>query len=481
MDAREKRELASQLFSKGKFVKSAEMYSEYCQADHKDIQARLRMGDAWLKAGNKEKASRAYVWAAEGFAKEGFLPRAIAASKLVLEIAPAHQEVQQMLAQLYARKTTGPGRPAPAKSSPLHTDFHALPVSAPASPKEARAAPVDDQTQANEVAPPELGSQPAGDIYFGPAHSTKEQDSVLHSLVPIEHFSSGPSVALTFEIDEVLEDPKLGTLPHVPVFSDLPPDAFVALFEQSPLKRLGRGERAIVQGDRGEAFYVVCAGALRVFRTEKGYEQQLAKLTEGHFFGEMALLSHEPRIASVEALEDDTQVLEIAAPVLRALSHKFPSVAAAIRKFCRQRMLSNVMNSAPLFAPFNSQDRRELMQKFRSKEYRPGQVVVEENGHSDGLYVVLSGEVQVMMKGAVVAHLREGEVFGEVSMLERKPATARVTVVKNTSLLRLPKADFDVLILTHPQILEHVSELVDSRKPTIELISRHADPKGSMI
>jgi CRP-like cAMP-binding protein len=469
MDAREKRELASQLFSKGKFVKSAETYSEYCQADQKDIQARLRMGDAWLKAGNKEKASQAYVWAAEGFAKEGFLPRAIAASKLVLEIAPAHQEVQQMLAQLYARKTTGPGRPAPPKSSPLRADVHALPVSPSALPEEAQATPSKDESQVT-LPPPELGPQPSGDIDLGAALPPKEEDSLLHSMVPIEHFSSGPSIALTFEIDEVLEAPKFGTLPHVPVFSDLPPDAFVALFEQCPLKRLGCGEKAIVQGDRGEAFYVVCTGALRVFRTEKGNEQQLAKLTEGHFFGEMALLSHEPRIASVEALEDDTQVLEIAEPVLRALSHKFPSVAAAIKKFCRQRMLSNVMNSAPLFAPFSPQDRRELMQKFRSKEYRPGQVIVEENGHSDGLYVVLSGEVQVRMKGAVVAHLREGEVFGEVSMLERKPATATVTVVKNTSLLRLPKADFDVLILTHPQILEHVSELVDSRKPTLELV-----------
>ena len=47
------------------------------------------MGDAWSKAGQKEKAIGAYQLAAEGFANEGFLPRAIAASKLILELAPA--------------------------------------------------------------------------------------------------------------------------------------------------------------------------------------------------------------------------------------------------------------------------------------------------------------------------------------------------------------------------------------------------------
>ena len=61
------------------------------------------MGDAWLKAGQKEKAIDAYHVAAESYAKDGFLPRAIAASKLILEIDPAHKKVQLMLASLYAK------------------------------------------------------------------------------------------------------------------------------------------------------------------------------------------------------------------------------------------------------------------------------------------------------------------------------------------------------------------------------------------
>ena len=104
MDLRKLKDKATGLFSKGKFAKAAEAYDEYCKADPKDLQSRLRLGDAWAKAGEKDKAILAYQGAAEGFAKDGFLPRAIAAAKLVLELDPSHKGVQQMLADLYARK-----------------------------------------------------------------------------------------------------------------------------------------------------------------------------------------------------------------------------------------------------------------------------------------------------------------------------------------------------------------------------------------
>jgi CRP-like cAMP-binding protein len=50
-----------------------------------------------------------------------------------------------------------------------------------------------------------------------------------------------------------------------------------------------------------------------------------------------------------------------------------------------------------------------------------------------------------------------------MSLLARAPATATVSATRHTSLLRLPREDFDRLILSHPQILEHVSELTDER------------------
>jgi CRP-like cAMP-binding protein len=50
-----------------------------------------------------------------------------------------------------------------------------------------------------------------------------------------------------------------------------------------------------------------------------------------------------------------------------------------------------------------------------------------------------------------------------MSLLTRKPAAATVTAVSNALLLRLPRESFQELVLTHPQILELISELTEKR------------------
>jgi CRP-like cAMP-binding protein len=288
-------------------------------------------------------------------------------------------------------------------------------------------------------------------------------DSLLHA---VEAASAGSEVLPDEEVMEAPEDPHTdpGALPRIPLFSDLPEDAFIALFEKCPLQRFDEGQLVFEQGDKADAFYVICAGTARVFRTDGGVRKDIATIEEGSFFGEMALLSEAPRSASIEAASEDTQVLAISADVLKELSAAHPSVSVALKKFCRQRMLSNLMNNAPLFAPFNRNDRRELVQKFRARDVNKGDVLVKEGQASDGLYVVLSGEVEIDAQGARIATLKEGEVFGEMSLLTRSPASATVRAMRHTSLLRLPKHDFDTLILSHPQVLEHVSVLIDSRR-----------------
>lgn len=798
MDARALKDKATQLFTKGKFAKAAEAYDDYCKADPKDLQARLRLGDAWVKAGKKDKAIIAYTWAAEGFAREGFLPRAIAASKLVLEVDPTHTGVQKMLADLYAQKSARaapaaspralpplqapaapgsdpraldleatapatPERPKPPEPSPtdradaIEVEAFEVPLDdgssgvggmaaakgpspltrgdaieieiepdAPVEKKPFEAAPIEidfggpmtgeveipiegtplpdtdrlpaelqvpvlqgapieaptpgpvvagsalppepvyslddevaDAPAAVESAPVyELDAEPPGDgavpisellaekppapayelhvetpapaveptreppppevvplppafpphvapvtdahvdgaeelddglfrspspppfvvppappevipsppraaagaggppglrpkkgegappmqsspsgsrIWlppgFGPgapvdspgatatagtpiasSDSTSDLERSLQAFTAFDETPAAPAKApaapaasafteLDLDLDagsllhavdaaaqrglsergaapppaeahavveeamEAPDEPRVepGALPKIPLFSDLPPDAFIALFESCPLRRFEPGDAVIEQGTKGDAFYVICAGGVRVVRTDGESQRELARLDEGAFFGEMALLSEAPRSASVEATQEDTQLLEIGAGVLKELSAKYPSVSTALKKFCRQRLLSNLMQSSALFRPFSKSDRRDLVQKFRARDVRRGEAMIKEGHTSDGLYVVLSGEVDVLVKGRKVASLREGEVFGEMSLLLRSPATATVTAARHTSVLRLPREDFDRIILSHPQVLEHVSELTDER------------------
>ncbi|MBM4780520.1 MAG: cyclic nucleotide-binding domain-containing protein [Archangiaceae bacterium] len=295
---------------------------------------------------------------------------------------------------------------------------------------------------------------------------------------------SSPSVQIN--VEEVMEapddlKPDPGALPKIPLFSDLPEDAFIALFERCPLRRAEPGDRIIEQGSQGTSFFVICAGKVRVLRTDGDATRELATLEEGAFFGEMALLSDAPRSASVEAASEDTQLLEIPAIVLTDLSTQFPTVATALKKFCRQRLLANLMNSAALFKPFTKSERRDLVQRFRARDAVPGEVLIREGQPSDGLYVVLTGEVSVVVGGRQVATLKEGQVFGEMSLLTRSPTSATVKTTRRTSFLRLPREDFDQLIMSHPQILEQVAELTDERRKQNAALQVRPDATASMV
>ena len=291
-------------------------------------------------------------------------------------------------------------------------------------------------------------------------------------------YASSPSITVsTEEAMEAIDDPKLepGALPKIALFSDLPAAAFIALFESCPLRRAEPGDILIEQGSHGDSFFVICAGSAKVFRTDGDTRRELATLEEGAFFGEMALLSDSPRTASVEASTEDTQLLEIPAAVLTELSREHPTIATALKKFCRQRLLANLMNGATLFRPFTKSQRRELVQKFRARDVGRGETLIREGQRTDGLYVILTGEVGVRVQGTAVATLKEGDVFGEMSLLTRTPATATVETTKRTSLLRLPREDFDAIIMSHPQILELVAELTDARtRKNAELLKSKA-------
>jgi ATP-binding cassette, subfamily B, bacterial len=61
--------------------------------------------------------------------------------------------------------------------------------------------------------------------------------------------------------------------------------------------------RAIVlEGDTGDRFYIGVRGTVEVSRLENGRSVTVAKLQDGDYFGDMALLSNHPRNTTVRAL-----------------------------------------------------------------------------------------------------------------------------------------------------------------------------------
>ncbi|HEY5676043.1 MAG TPA: cyclic nucleotide-binding domain-containing protein, partial [Myxococcales bacterium] len=368
---------------------------------------------------------------------------------------------------------------------PLEVDSAAAPPRSPPPAPRREAFSFSDEIEIEDESPPPAagaGSGPIADLL------ARGEDVEIFSIVAGDEAKAEEAVAAAPEAAGDEEDldaafervaptaPGARRVPvkKVPLFDDLSQDAFVELVNKVGYHRHAAGQRIIREGDPGRSFYIIVEGKVRVFKSTKdGKELTLAHLGEGAFFGEMALLSGAPRTANVVA-EEDTEILEVTDVVLRQLATKYPQVISSLKNFYRQRLLNNVMAISPLFKDFDPGERKAIVEKFRMKQAGPGEVVVAEGQSSDGLYVVLHGTVLVSTckdgKDIALARLSEGEIFGEMSLLTRRPATATVTASGNAILLRLPRENFQELVVTHPQILELVSELTERRKGATEAI-----------
>ncbi|MBT3377802.1 MAG: cyclic nucleotide-binding domain-containing protein [Lentisphaerae bacterium] len=115
-------------------------------------------------------------------------------------------------------------------------------------------------------------------------------------------------------------------------------------------------------------------------------------------------------------------------------------------------VMAGFLAQTPLFADLSEEGLLAVAQSMTVSTIRKGTLVIREGDCGDLLFVVHSGEVVVSKETetghrAVVATLAEGEVFGEIALLDRVPRTATVTASCTTELFILPRISFDELLL----------------------------------
>src|SRR5918997_46934 len=120
-----------------------------------------------------------------------------------------------------------------------------------------------------------------------------------------------------------------GLLSAVDIFSPLTPGELGALAAGSANHVFAPGETIIRAGDDGDSMFVVSRGSVDVRVDSNGTPRTISRLGEGAFFGEMALLTGEPRTASVVAA-DETEVLEIGHEAMRGLFQNNPDLVEAL-------------------------------------------------------------------------------------------------------------------------------------------------------
>lgn len=115
--------------------------------------------------------------------------------------------------------------------------------------------------------------------------------------------------------------------------------------------------------------------------------------------------------------------------------------------------VAQVLAESVLFKQLPEADRAAIAQALRAEEFPADAVVVREGDRGDNIYLVFSGEVEVVRRlpsgrQEPVATLGTGELFGEIALLHSGVRTRTVQTLKKSVLLSLTKEAFDALVLS---------------------------------
>jgi CRP-like cAMP-binding protein len=133
------------------------------------------------------------------------------------------------------------------------------------------------------------------------------------------------------------KDGKIELIRKVPLFSKLNKKGLEDVAHIADELDLPQGKVMAVEGDRGREFFVLLDGEADVTKGDRS----INRLHKGDFFGEIALVTHMPRTASVTATSD-VRVLVITERDFAALLKRAPEVSRGVAEALAERIAPEI-------------------------------------------------------------------------------------------------------------------------------------------
>ncbi|HQU86336.1 MAG TPA: mechanosensitive ion channel family protein [Pyrinomonadaceae bacterium] len=125
-------------------------------------------------------------------------------------------------------------------------------------------------------------------------------------------------------------------LSAIPIFAPLSDDETLKLAKGTTARVYAPGETIVKKGQEGHSMFVIHRGAVKVQLMEHGQPKTINNLRENDFFGEMSLLTGQPRSANVVA-EEETEVFQIKKKALKPIFETNPDLVTSICEIIDQR------------------------------------------------------------------------------------------------------------------------------------------------
>ena len=120
-----------------------------------------------------------------------------------------------------------------------------------------------------------------------------------------------------------------------------------------------------------------------------------------------------------------------------------------------------VIKRLPIFKGLGEKELTVLAERAIRKRFPKESIIVQEDDEGDSLMVILSGRVKVVLhseegKEIILSILKDGDFFGEMSLLDGQPRSATVVAMEDSTLLIIQRNDFLYQIEKNPTIAKAI-------------------------
>ncbi|MDR2510010.1 MAG: cyclic nucleotide-binding domain-containing protein [Spirochaetaceae bacterium] len=284
-----------------------------------------------------------------------------------------------------------------------------------------------------------------------------------------------------------------------------------------------KGMYIILEGNRdSERFFIIQQGTVQLSRGGEAFQQESSStLNPGDFFGVISSMAQKSHLETAQALTDVTLVAANRSQFEGLIQYNTPIAMKVIQQFSRRmRYLNNELASLALQSSGAQNDAGNLFNAgqnyFKQKKYKIAAYAFKrymqcypksgsaeaaaknltelaqydkpfftigakpflrhytndspvflEGEPGEDLFIIQAGSIKITRfinnDEVILAILKQGDIFGEMSILESKPRSACAISSGDSTLMVVHKQNFEGMAAAQPQIISRLTQLLAER------------------
>ena len=117
-----------------------------------------------------------------------------------------------------------------------------------------------------------------------------------------------------------------------------------------------------------------------------------------------------------------------------------------------------------IFEDVPDEDLKVITTFATSDEVPEGTVIVKEGDFANEFMAIEEGTAKVTRGGEEVAQLGAGDIFGEISLLEKEKRAASVEATSRVKLIKIERWELERMKKVLPAVFERIERLADERR-----------------